>query len=59
MPKRCHRGIYRYMSQQHLDRQVNEFAGLRNERPCGTLRRIGETVQYMVGKRLTCVALIG
>ena len=56
--KRGHYGIYRFMSQKHLHRYVNEFAFRQNTAQDGTMRFIEKTIARMAGKRLTYEGLI-
>lgn len=56
--KRGHYGIYHYMSQKHLHRYVNEFAFRQNTREAGTMSFIDQTIDRMIGKRLTYKGLI-
>ena len=50
--KRGYQGTYHYISEKHLQRYVNEFAGRHNTRPVDTLDQMAATVSGMVGKRL-------
>lgn len=50
--KRGYHGTYHHMSEKHLGRYVNEFAGRHNIRPKDTLDQMQRVVQAMDGKRL-------
>ena len=52
MLKRGYIGTYHRMSEKHLQRYADEFAGRHNVRPLPTMEQIGKTVDGMVGKRL-------
>ena len=56
--KRGYQGTYHYISEKHLQRYVNEFAGRHNTRPADTLDQMAATVSGMVGKRLRYADLI-
>lgn len=51
--KRGHKGTYHKMSEEHLQRYINEFAGRSNIRDLGTEAQMGLLVRALVGKRLT------
>lgn len=40
------------MSEKHLGRYVNEFAGRHNDRPSDTIDQMASLAKGMVGKRL-------
>ena len=50
--KRGYYGTYHKMSEKHLNRYVNEFAGRHNVREFDTIKQMGEVVMGIVGKRL-------
>ena len=52
MLKRAHKGTFHKLSEKHLDRYVQEFAGRHNERESDTLEQLGTVARGMVGKRL-------
>ena len=52
MLKRGYHGVYHQMSEKHLQRYVNEFAGRHNIREMDTLAQIQHVVAGMVGRRL-------
>lgn len=59
MLKRGYIGTYYRMSEKHLQRYADEFAGRHNKRPLATMKQIGKTVDGMVGKRLKYKELTG
>ena len=58
MLKRGYHGVYHQMSEKHLQRYVNEFAGRHNIREMDTLAQIQHVVAGMVGKRLMYKELV-
>ena len=56
--KRGYYGTYHKMSPAHLDRYVNEFTGLHNQREYDTLDQMGAMVRGMDGKRLCYADLV-
>ena len=50
--KRGYYGTYHKMSDQHLQRYVNEFSGRHNVRDLDTVDQMADVVKNMVGKRL-------
>jgi len=52
MLKRGYIGTYHKMSDKHLGRYVNEFAGRHNQRPLDTVEQMQEVARGLVGKRL-------
>jgi len=52
MLKRGHKGTFHKISQKHLARYVNEFAGRHNIRGTDTIDQMGIIVRQSVGKRL-------
>lgn len=50
--KRGYHGIYRQMSEKHLDWYVTEFAGRHNQREAGTADQMVRIASGMAGKRL-------
>ena len=56
--KRGYDGVYRHMSEKHLDRYIDEFEGRHNNRPLDTSEQMAEMAQGAVGKRLRYADLI-
>ena len=52
MLKRGYDGTYHNISEKHLDRYVNEFAGRHNIREKDTIEQMKEVVRGMIGKKL-------
>ena len=52
MLKRGYHGVYHQMSEKHLQRYVNEFAGRHNMREMDTIDQMRHVVAGMIGKRL-------
>lgn len=50
--KRAHKGTFHKISEKHLQRYVNEFAGRHNVREADTIRQMESVVVGLVGKRL-------
>lgn len=50
--KRGYHGTYHHMSEKHLNRYVDEFAGRHNARPADTIDQMSAMVRSMAGKRL-------
>ncbi|MCY4150194.1 MAG: IS1595 family transposase [Gammaproteobacteria bacterium] len=53
MLKRGYHGTYHYMSEKHLHRYVNEFAGRHNVRDFDTIEQMCKMVVNMEGRKLT------
>ncbi len=58
MVKRGYDGTFHHLSEQHLHRYVNEFAGRHNVRKFDTIDMMGVVAENMVGSRLTYKDLI-
>ena len=58
MLQRVHVGVYPQMSEKHLQRYVDEYAGRHNSRQEATMDQISGVVQAMLGKRLKYKELI-
>ena len=58
MLKRGYHGTFHYISAGHLNRYIGEFTTRHNLRGLDTIAMMEETVDRMVGKRLTYAALI-
>ena len=56
--KRGYYGTYHRMSEKHLARYVNEFAGRHNMRSQDTIAQMSSIVQGMLGKQLTYEELV-
>ena len=52
MLKRAHKGTFHKISEKHLQRYVNEFAGRHNVREADTIHQMESVVIGLVGKRL-------
>lgn len=59
MIKRGYYGTFHHISEQHLHRYVNEFAGRHNIRLMDTIDMMGIVAENMTGLRLTYKDLIG
>ena len=59
MVRRGYDGVYRHISEDHLHRYINEFAGRHNVRSMDTIEMMGQVAENMMGQRLTYQALIG
>ena len=57
--KRGYQGTYHHMSEKHLGRYINEFAGRHNDRPLDTEDQIVNIIAGMDGKRLRYKDLTG
>lgn len=58
MLKRAHKGIYHNISQKHLQRHVDQFAGKHGIRDLDTIDQMASVVAGMVGKRLMYRGLV-
>ena len=58
MLKRGYQGTFHHLSEKHLDRYVQEFAGRHNVRELDTVEQMSLLARGMVGKRLTYADLI-
>lgn len=58
MLKRGYHGTYHHMSEKHLGRYINEFAGRHNVRPLDTLEQMKALTAGIVGKRLRYSELV-
>ena len=56
--KRGYIETYHRLSEKHLQRYADEFAGQHNKRPLATMEQIDRTVGGMMGKRLKYKELI-
>ena len=59
MLKRGYYGTYHKMSEKHLGRYVNEFAGRHNQRPLDTAGQMECMARGLMNKRLRYQDLIG
>ncbi len=59
MVRRGYDGIYHHISEDHLHRYINEFAGRHNVRSMDTIDMMSEVAENMIGHRLTYKDLIG
>ena len=59
MMKRGYDDVFHHMSEPHLHRYVNEFAGRHNIRDMDTIDMMGTVAENMAGERLTYRELIG
>jgi len=57
--KRGYHGTYHRMSEKHLGRYINEFAGRHNVRPLDTLDQMKLLIAGVVGKRLRYQEVVG
>ena len=57
--KRGYYGTYHKLSEKHLDRYVNEFAGRHNQRPLDTIDQMAAMAKGLTDKHLTYEELIG
>ena len=51
-------GVFHHISEEHLHRYINEFAGRHNVRDLDTIDMMGSVAESMTGHRLTYQALI-
>ena len=58
MVRRGYDGVYHHISEDHLHRYINEFAGRHNVRSMDTIDMMGQVAENMIGQRLTYQALI-
>ena len=56
--KRAHKGVYHKISERHLNRYVQQFAGKHNAREDDTITQMQNVVAGMVGKRLMYKELV-
>ena len=50
--KRAHKGVYHKISEKHLQRYVDQFAGKHNAREADTISQMQSVVAGLVGRRL-------
>ena len=53
MVRRGYDGVYHHISEDHLHRYINEFAGRHNVRSMDTIEMMGQVAENMIGQRLT------
>ena len=58
MVRRGYDGVFHHISEEHLHRYINEFAGRHNVRSMDTIDMMGQVAENMMGHRLTYQALI-
>ena len=58
MVRRGYDGVFHHISEEHLHRYINEFAGRHNIRSMDTADMMGSVAESMTGHRLTYQALI-
>ena len=58
MVRRGYDGTFHHISEDHLHRYINEFAGRHNIREYDTVDMMGQVADNMIGHRLTYQALI-
>ena len=58
MVRRGYDGVYHHISEDHLHRYINEFAGRHNVRSMDTIDMMGQVAENMIGQRLTYQSLI-
>ena len=58
MVRRGYDGVYHHISEDHLHRYINEFAGRHNVRSMDTIEMMDQVAENMMGQRLTYQALI-
>ena len=58
MVRRGYTGVFHHISEEHLHRYINEFAGRHNIREYDTVDMMGQVAENMTGHRLTYQSLI-
>ena len=58
MVRRGYDGTFHHISEEHLHRYINEFAGRHNIREYDTVDMMGQVAENMTGHRLTYQSLI-
>ena len=58
MLKRAYHGVYHHVSEKHLPRYVQQFAGKHNIRHLDTIEQMQAVFAGMIGKRLLYKELI-